>query len=149
VPAGVSTRVIAVEYLVVALPIDHPARSLPELRMSDLRHDRWITLPSTLGSVLIGHLRRLAAGAGFVPDVVQEGPDTWALIALVEAGVGCTLTLSSVAENLTNDRVMFLPLADAPEPVEVRMAWRDDSDNSALQPLLRLTDEFLPTLPNP
>lgn len=147
VPAGVSTRVVAVESLVVALRSDHPAVTGMSVSMAQLREERWVTLPSTLGSVLINHLRRLAAAAGFVPDVAQEAPDTWTILSLVEAGIGCSLTLSSVADNTSAPRVAFLPLKEVTETVELRMAWRADADNPALRRLLALTDAVLPTPP--
>ena len=144
IPAGVSTRVVALESLVLAVPSEHPIAERPAVSMDQLREVRWITLPSTLGSVLIGHLRRLAAEAGFVPDVVQEAPDTWTVLSLVEAGIGCSLTLSSVAANTTNPRVTFIPLSDETNPVEVRMAWRDDSNNPAQRSLLTLAAMLYP-----
>ena len=145
VPAGVSTRTVALESLVIAVPRTHRAAALPQISMAQLRGERWVTLPSTLGSVLINQLRRLAAAAGFVPNVVQEAPDTWTVIALVAAGIGCSLTLSSVAANVEDHDVAFIPLADQAELVEVRMAWRQDAQNAALAPVLGLTNRLFPT----
>jgi DNA-binding transcriptional LysR family regulator len=145
VPAGVSTRTVALESLVVAVPVNHHAAAQRQVAMSALRGERWVTLPSTLGSVLISQLRRLAAVAGFVPDVVQEAPDTWTIIALVAAGIGCSLTLSSVADTIQNPEVVFVPLADDIELVEVRMVWREDAQNAALAPVLALANRLFPT----
>jgi DNA-binding transcriptional LysR family regulator len=149
VPSGITTRIVAVESLVIALPADHPLANQRRVRMASLRDERWITLPSNLGSVLITRLRRISASAGFVPNVVQEAPDTWTVIALVEAGIGCSLTLSSVADNVRRAGVRFVELEDQGEPVEVRMAWREDALNAALRPLLKLARELFPSPARP
>jgi DNA-binding transcriptional LysR family regulator len=145
IPIGVATRVVAVESLVLAAPPGHWVAGRAEVRMADLRDEPWVTLPSHLGSVLIDRLHRLAARAGFVPRVVQEAPDTWTVLSLVEAGVGCTLTLSSVFDNLPGARVAHLAIADVTDHVEVRMAWLETFENRALAPFLRLTEQVLPS----
>lgn len=62
--------------------------------------------------------------AGFVPRVVQTAPDSWTLVVLVGAGLGCSLTLDSVRDNIASDGVSFVPLARGGKPLEVRMIWR-------------------------
>jgi DNA-binding transcriptional LysR family regulator len=144
VPAGIASRIVAIESLVLVVADGHRLAHRGRASMDELRDERWVTLPSTLGSVLITELRRLATGAGFVPVVVQEAPDTSTLLALVGAKIGCSLTLSSVADNQTGGGVAYIGIDEATEPVLVRMAWRADTTNAALRALLSLTDELLP-----
>jgi DNA-binding transcriptional LysR family regulator len=59
---------------------------------------------------------------------------------LVSAEVGCHLTLASVARNVTDPHVVFVPL-DAPvQEVDLRVAWRHDDRAPALRAVL---DELL------
>ena len=59
-------------------------------------------------------------------------PDTWTALALVGAGVGSTLTLSSVQQNVTDPHVRFLPLRDRTLPVHLSMAWLPGNPNPVL-----------------
>lgn len=89
-------------------------------------------------------LRRLTHAAGFELEIVQIVPDSWTALSLVAAEVGCTLTLSSVAEAVTDPHVRFLKLLDKTIPVELRMAWRRDYTSPALRAVLELAERILP-----
>lgn len=140
VPAGVQSRVIVEEHLVVAVPASHRLASETEVALADLAGEPFVALPPHEGSVLGDRLRRLSLGAGFDPDIVQVAPDSWTAMALVGAEVGCSLTVSSVAENVTDPHVHFLRVLDETLPVYLRMAWRETSDNPALPPVLSLAE---------
>ena len=92
------------------------------------------------GLVLPDRLRRLARANGFVADVVQVAPDTQTALALVSAEVGCHLTLASVARNVTDPHVVFVPLEEpALDPaldVHLRAAWRRADKNPAVRAVL-------------
>ena len=66
-------------------------------------------------------------------------------MSLVAAGVGCSLTLSTVANNVNDPNVRFVPMVDKAQPVELRMAWMEKSENSAMKAILALSKEILPT----
>jgi len=81
-------------------------------------------------------LRRMARASGFVADVVQIAPDTQTALALVSAQVGSHLTLASVASNVADPHVVFIPLDEsvpASGDVHLRAAWRRDDDSPALR----------------
>ncbi|MFC9767535.1 LysR family transcriptional regulator [Rhodococcus jostii] len=144
-PPGIASRVILNEDFVVALPTDHPLAGRDGVRIEDLATEPWVTLPADPGSALRDSLQRAAHDAGFTPRIVQSAPDSMALMALVSAEVGCALTVSSVAENVNNPDVVFLPLVGGPSTLQLRIAWRADDDNAALREVLRLSEEALPT----
>ncbi|MHC6594036.1 LysR substrate-binding domain-containing protein [Arthrobacter sp. C152] len=145
VPAGVESRIIVEEeHLVLAVPAAHPLADHGEVRMGDLAGEPFVALPPHEGSVLSDRLRRLSMGGGFDPDIVQRAPDSWTAMALVGAEVGCSLTVSSVAENVSDPHVKFLKVLDETLPIYLRMAWRGDSDNPALPPVLSLAEEVWP-----
>ena len=144
-PPGIASRVILNEEFVVALPTDHPLAGRDGVRIEELATEPWVTLPADPGSALRDSLQRAAHDAGFTPRIVQSAPDSMALMALVSAEVGCALTVSSVAENVNNPDVVFLPLVGGPSTLQLRIAWRADDDNAALREVLRLSEEALPT----
>lgn len=146
-PDGVRTRVVASEELVVAVPETHRLADRDSVSIAEFSDDRFVTLPTELGSVLNDRLRQMSREAGFSVDIVQDASDTWTLMSLVSAEVGCSLTLSSVIPSIADPHLRFLPLSDDVEPVELRIAWRSDSDDRAMHAVLRLAEDVLPDLP--
>lgn len=149
IPAGIDHRVIAYEDLVIAIHSNHPLADRQSVSMKDLVGEPFVTLPQDPGAILRDHLVRLANTAGFVPSVVQVAPDTWTLVSLVAAEIGIALTVSTVAENGYYPGVIFLPLDDEKQPIQLQLVWRADNDSPALREVLRLAEQMLPTLPVP
>jgi DNA-binding transcriptional LysR family regulator len=148
IPSEVHARVVMRDSLVVAVPDTHALAGAHRLSIAQLSSDAFVSLPPYEGSVLPDRLRRLARANGFVADIVQIAPDTQTALALVSAQVGCHLTLASVAGNVADPHVMFIPL-DEPVPedndVHLRAAWRRDDQSPALRAvvheLFSLNDE--------
>ncbi|PBC36053.1 LysR family transcriptional regulator [Rhodococcus sp. ACPA4] len=146
IPAEVESRVVMPDKLVVALADTHALAGSRRVTIERLAGENFISLPLHDGSVLPDRLRRLAHAHGFVANVVQIAPDTQTALALVGAEVGCHLTLASVARNVTDPHVVFVPLDDPTADVDMRAAWRRDDTNPALRVVLRevvLLDEAL------
>lgn len=110
VPEGMTTQVVATDSLVLAVPAKHPLADADEVDFAQLSRERFVSLPAHEGSVLADRLRRLAQAKRFVPAVAQVAPDTQTALALVSAEVGCLLTLASVAANLSDPHVTFIPV---------------------------------------
>ena len=142
VPAEIAAQVVMPDSLVLAVPDTHPLAGARRLSIGQLASEGFVSLPPHEGSVLPDRLRRLAHANGFVADVVQVAPDTQTALALVSAEVGCHLTLASVAENVTDPHVVFIPLNESTPSLDVhlRAAWRRDDQNPALRAVL---DELL------
>jgi len=142
VPAEIAAQVVMPDSLVLAVPDTHPLAGARRLSIGQLASEGFVSLPPHEGSVLPDRLRRLAHANGFVADVVQVAPDTQTALALVSAEVGCHLTLASVAENVTDPHVVFIPLNESTPSLDVhlRAAWRRADQNPALRAVL---DELL------
>jgi DNA-binding transcriptional LysR family regulator len=78
--------------------------------LEDLAAEPWVMFPAQAGSSVREMGMRLSAGAGFTPRVAQEAPDSYTILGLVAAGVGVTLTVSSVA-HVGTPGLRLLPLA--------------------------------------
>lgn len=144
IPIGINTKVAMVDSLVVAMPDTHRLARNSSVTFAELVGDGFISLPPYEGAVLPDRLRRLAHAAGFATNVVQVAPDTEAALALVSAEVGCHLTLTSVAAHARRPHVHFVPLSDETDDVSLRLAWRKDDRNAALDSVLTLVEELLP-----
>ena len=132
--------------LVLAVPATHRLAGHAEVGFAELEGERFVSLPVHEGSVLIDRLRQLAQAHRFVPDVAQVAPDTQTALALVSAEVGCSLTLASVAANLNDPHVRFVPVAaaeagDLPD-VHLRAAWRQDEQGPAVRAVLDILLEL-------
>ncbi len=145
IPAGVNTRQLAEEELVLAVPASHPLATHEAASIADFSSEHFVTLTPHPGSVLGDRFRKICHSAGFEPEVVQIAPDTWTAISLVAAGVGCSLTLSTVANNVNDPNVSFIRMTDDYLPVQLKMAWIDATDNGAVQAILSLSEVTLPT----
>lgn len=137
IPEDVESKVVMPDELVVALADTHALADSHQLAIGRLAGESFVSLPPHEGSVLPDRLRRLAHAHGFVANVVQIAPDTQTALALVAAEVGCHLTLASVAHNVTDPHVVFVPLADATADVGMRAAWRRGDTNPALRVVLQ------------
>ena len=138
IPAQLDSCVIALEKVMVVLPSTHPLANRAAVDMKSLAEESWVTLPGGAGAALQNRLHSLAMAAGFVPRVAQTAPDSWTLVVLVGAEIGCALSLDSVRDNVASDGVVFKPVAGEQRPLEVRLVWRRADDNPALHTVVRI-----------
>ncbi|WP_214410886.1 LysR family transcriptional regulator [Sphaerisporangium fuscum] len=120
--APVVTRTVLPRYpIFVALSAAHPLAGQAEVRLSDLRDERWISPPGADDGSLAA-LRACCRAAGFEPDVRYDAP-SGAGHMLVSAGHGVRLVdpTSPVPEG-----VAVRPLAGDPQVARLVMAWRRD-----------------------
>lgn len=141
-PADVEHLAIVDEELVLVLPEHHRLARADRVALRDLVDDAFLTLPED--SFLVELLRRHAAQAGFIPRIAQTAPDTATLIAMVRAGMGITLTVSSVRAAVQGGGVIFVGLDPEPAPVQLRLAWQTDAVTPALAAVLEVARRTWP-----
>lgn len=132
---GIVTHVFQHERLIVALPADHPLAALERVPMAQLASEGFVSFPADRGSSLREHLTQAAMNAGFTPRIVQEAPDTHTILALVAAGVGVSLTVSSVA-HIQQPGLVFRELDGPTADLQAAFAWRSDNASPALRAVL-------------
>jgi len=138
-------RVVEVEELVCALPASHPLAQRSEIDLADLRDEDFVSLPEDLGSILQSTMMSLCTAAGFKPKVSQVAPDSATVLALVAAGAGVTITLSSV-QRVQAVGIAYRPLRGAdPGHMLAALAWRRDNPSAALAHVLAVSEHALPT----
>ncbi|MUN63062.1 LysR family transcriptional regulator [Kocuria sediminis] len=148
-PPEVDSRLVALEELLIALPESHPLAGRETVDVEDLAAEAWIVLPGGAGATLPNRLNTLAMNAGFVPRIVQVAPDSWTLVVLVGAGMGISLILSSVRDNVPSRGVVYKPLTREQKPVEVRLIWRRGDPNPALQSVIEISETVFPAPADP
>lgn len=139
------SRVIGIEELLCALPSEHPLAGENQIYLSELSQDPFVSLSDNQGSVLQATMSALCVAAGFRPRIVQYAPDSATVLALVSAGIGVTITLSSVAETRPHG-VAYVPLVGSnPSHMFPTLAWRRAEPSKALRRVLEVAEEALPT----
>lgn len=103
-----------------------------------------MSFPANAGSSLRDATFQVCDTAGFTPRVVQEAPDSHTILALVAAGVGVTLTLTSCL-HVQQTGLVYRPLAGPPIRLQAALAWRTDNPSAALHSVLTVAEEALPT----
>ncbi|POX40052.1 LysR family transcriptional regulator [Streptomyces sp. Ru73] len=141
---GVATRVIDEEELVCALPSDHPLARRRRIPIAALADEPFVSFPANAGSTVRDATVRACEDAGFNPRVVQEAPDSYTILALVAAGVGVTLTVTS-CQHIQQTGLVYRPLAGPPIRLQAALAWRPDNPSAALRTVLAVAEEALPT----
>lgn len=143
-PSPVRTRLIGLEPLGAALPIDHPLARESAIDLADLADDGFITMPAATGSSMQELTTQACVKAGFRPRVVQEITDPYMILTLVSAGVGVALMASGVA-GIMPSATAFVPLRGEPTYMRHALAWREDNPSPVLRAVLDLAEEVLPT----
>ncbi|MFD3657420.1 LysR substrate-binding domain-containing protein [Streptomyces sp. NPDC058620] len=141
---GVAHRVIDEEELICALPSDHRLAQLESVPLAVLAEEPFVSFPANTGSTVRDAMTEACEAAGFNPRVVQEAPDSYTILALVAAGVGVTLTVTS-CQHIQQNGLVYRPLAGPPIRRQAALAWRQDNPSAALRAVLAVAEEALPT----
>ncbi|MEU6838173.1 LysR family transcriptional regulator [Streptomyces rubiginosohelvolus] len=141
---GVAHRVIDEEELVCALPSDHPLARRETVPLDVLAGEPFVSFPANSGSTVRDAMTEACESAGFTPRIVQEAPDSYTILALVAAGVGVTLTVTSV-QHIQQNGLVYRPLAGPTVRLRAALAWRADNASAALRAVLAVAEEALPT----
>lgn len=141
---GVSFRVIEEELLVAALPVHHRLADCDVVSLADLAEEPFVTFPGIISSSVRDALIHACVESGFSPQIAQEAPDSYTILALVAAGVGVTLTPSSV-QHVRSSELVFRPLAGPKRVLLAALAWRTKNHSAALGKVLEISEMVLPT----
>jgi len=136
-PAEVDSFVITSEEELICLPDNHPLAVASAVSPSQLANEPWVVLQGG-NSHLPNRINQLARAGGFVPRVVQMAPDSSTLMLLVGAGIGISMSMASIRDNLPTRGVVFKPIAPVNEPIRGRMIWRREDENSALHRVIEI-----------
>lgn len=140
---GIESRIFTYERIVAAIASDHPLASHEVISLGDLAKEAWVMFPDSRGSTVRDAGIRLMRESGFTPRVAQEAPDSYAILALVAAGVGVTLTVSSV-QHISTPGLVYKELSGDPHYLAGLVIWRTMPDR-VTQRVLEIMEEILPT----
>lgn len=137
-PAGLSTRIIQQDALLLALAEDHPRAATTTVRPADLVMETFVApdFHETAGFAeylaILGNL----AGSPIKPTISVS--DFITALSLADAGYGVVLVPASYA-NLTLNRLVYRTIEGFAEQVQLAVAWRSAD-------IMPTTSAFLNTL---
>lgn len=132
---GLEKRLMEREALVLALPTGSSLSEMESVPLRALHHQPLIVYSP--GDSRYFHDRIVGAFglANVAPRYVQRASQTHTLIALVRAGLGYGIVPDSARE-LRFDGVEFRPIAQKNLYADIYLAWRQQSDNPAVDAFL-------------
>lgn len=124
-PAGVRTRHIASEPILLALSSAHPLAEAGTIAWSELAEVEWVAMtPPCYQHSMLVHLCRTYGG--FKPRIAKLG-DGWDVKALIDEGHGVTVSFVTVAQTASRALRMLMP---SPQRT-VLYCWTDNTPASA------------------
>lgn len=144
---GLDDRVFEYERVLVGVSTDHRLAEHEEIDIRELVDEPWVMFPGQQGSTVRDMGMRLADQAGFVPKITQEAPDSYTILGLVAAGVGVTMTVSSVA-HVDTPGLKLTPLAGRPRYLTATLLHRR-KPSRATQAVLDVLAELHPAPARP
>ena len=131
--AGLSSRLIARERFVLAVPRSHRLAGEEPVELAELRDEDFVVY-SVPDSVVNAAVTQACLAAGYLPRRTHEVAETSIMLTLVAAGLGVAL-LPESALALRVEGVVFVPVADDVH-VDLALAWRSGDPSPALARLL-------------
>lgn len=129
--------VVGSEQLVCAIPATHPLAERQSVSLTDLADEPLVTFPPNSRSSLHAISVQACAQTGFEPRFVQAAPDSYTILALVAAGVGLSLTLSSCT-HIQQPGLVYRPLADHSVNYSPAIAWNVSNESPAVQTVIQV-----------
>lgn len=138
--AGVDFARITEHPVAAVLPVDHRLAERAEVTLAELRYEPIVSYPSNRGSATVTMIHGAYRDHGYIPNIVQEAPDTHTLMLLVAVGGGIGFVPTS-ADHIKVPGVRLVLVTDMPH-LPLALAWRRDDRNPILHALIDLIPEL-------
>lgn len=129
---GVHYRVLYEERLVALVPEGHALCGRAEIALSELRHERFVSVPHVERGGLSHRVMELCRAQGFRPEAAPVRSRKWAQLALVQAGFGVAIVPESMA-HMAPGGVHALKLRGDECSSAVLALWRHDAPSRVRQ----------------
>jgi DNA-binding transcriptional LysR family regulator len=136
-PVGIAAIKLLVDPLVVAVAPSHPFHGKTQLKLSELRDERFIFYPRAYGIGIYDYFLHLCAKRAFVPTIVQEAREASTIIGLVATGLGIAVIPSSL-RYIGIPNIVYLPLADPDATTELLLVSRAGEANARIANLSQM-----------
>lgn len=135
------TRPIWTEPLLAVLPERHRLSKQSAITWADLIEETFLVRYGGTGPQVHDHILLRLAGRWHVPSIQRLDVGRGTLLSMVGQGFGITIVGAAMAL-LPTTGVVFLPIADEPEPITFSAVWSPFNQGAALRNLLDLAREM-------
>jgi len=135
------TRRIWTEPLLVALPERHPLAGRDATTWADLAGETFLVRHGGTGPQVQDHILLRLAGRWPTSSIQRFDVERGTLLSMVGHGFGITI-VGAATSLLRTSGVVFLPIADEPEPIPFSAVWSPSNQGAALRNLLDLASEM-------
>lgn len=145
VPEGLSMKLLASDYFVLALPDRHLLLRRRSLRLDELSHENFIAYSDNVSPQLRSMWASAFQEAGFQPRVTQEATQVQTVLSLVKIGFGLALVPSSVTGHMpAGVKLKELKGLAAQTRMGIAVATRTDDNLPVVMAFLRVVEETTP-----
>lgn len=140
-PTDCHVRRIWTEPLLAALPERHPLTGQPAVSWDDLANETFLVRHGGTGPQVHDHIVLRLAGRWPAPSILRFDVERGTLLSMVGQGFGVTV-LGAATSLLQTCGVVFLPIADEPEPVTFSAVWSPFHQSATVRNLLALASRM-------
>ena len=125
------SHVVQKDTLVAVLPDDHRLSRETSIPLHALARESFVMGGARKWAHFLAHVATLCQREGFLPRVVQEATDSDAILGLIAAGIGISLSVQSVAAR-RREGVVSVAISGRPYFVDTLMVCHVANDNPAV-----------------
>jgi DNA-binding transcriptional LysR family regulator len=125
------------ERICAVLPRSHPLAKRHQIFIEELGNERFVLNDRKYSPPAFDKVITLCAEAGFSPKIGATATVSSGVLALVEAGEGVAI-LPQGARALSNEELIFVPLADRSAFIDLVIAWSPQHETPVLHSFLEL-----------
>lgn len=139
----IETLTIQEEGFCLAVPDRHAFAKRDSLPMEQLEHMSFVSYPASHGSRVRDAMVAMCRAVGFIPNIAQEAPDPYSLLALVGAGVGVAVVVEST-KSTRLDGVEYIDIENEDMTLPLALAWRRSNPSGALNRVVEIAEYAMP-----
>lgn len=136
----IETHTVQEEGFCLAVPDRHTLAKRDEVSMRQLEHMHFVSYPASHGSRVRDAMVTMCRAAGFIPNIIQEAPDPYSLLALVGAGVGIAVVVES-SKSTRLAGVEYIDISEQHMTLPLALAWRGSNPSGALSRVVEVVQD--------
>jgi DNA-binding transcriptional LysR family regulator len=125
----------------IIMPRGHPLAKRDTVALSELNNQPFIMYSPYDGKYFNNLIDSMFVSRKIVPKYVQYLEKVFTVVGLVRAGIGLSIVPASVSQYHIDD-IVFKPIDQINVIPEIKMVWREDHRNPALETFCRFALDF-------
>ena len=140
---GYACRKLGADFYCLVCPREHPCLDNAVIDYAKLATEPFACLSHTGGVYMYKQFLQICRGLGFTPASVTEYPALEDVIFAVECGQAIAILPFRIREYMHTTGLAFVPLEGHGQTIELGAAWREPSDNPAVEWFMAMVNRWL------